>query len=183
MDKRLMMFGETDRRDTVPRVMFVDPGLGGTGWAFFACISRGQGAQPPVATGVIRGGEKEGWQSQCHSIGAMLCAQCLAGKIQTVVLEMPELWTSATSHASATHKARAGEPADLFKLTYLVGVLAASVVSYVGLPVLIAPQTWKGQLPKEVVHERIKKALGIKYKEHEADAVGMGLAAQGQLDG
>jgi len=100
------------------------------------------------------------------------------------VLEMPELWSgSAISNASATHKAKPGEPADLFKLVYLVGVLGAAALAAVGnLPVLATPAEWKGQLAKDMVTRRIQSALpGCAFRDHEWDAVGMGLSAQGKL--
>lgn len=70
------------------------------------------------------------------------------------------------------------------KLVFLVGGLGhvARRVSGV-LPVFITPEEWKGQLPKKVVLARLAKAFGKdrKFRDHEADAVGMGLAAQGGL--
>lgn len=88
---------------------------------------------------------------------------------------MPEIWTSGKSMASATR-------GDLFKLVYLIGQLSIGNGEFI--PFMIAPREWKGQLPKEEVIRRIKKLcpnVGSAIGNHEADAVGMGLALQGVL--
>ena len=97
-----------------------------------------------------------------------------------MVFEFPELFSgNAKSQASAGR-------GDLFKLTYLLGGLADRAREYTGrLPILMTPQEWKGQLPKDIVIKRIEKAFGPEYasqiNDHEGDAIGMGLAAQGRL--
>jgi hypothetical protein len=159
------------------RQLFIDPGLGGTGWAFFT-----DGAF--TNSGVLKPPSRESWQHQCHSLAGMLRGVIVACKAERVILEMPALWGgSATSYASATHHAKPGEPADLFKLTYLVGVLGdVAWQATSALPKLVHPEEWKGQLPKDAVKARIAKRLpDYDFGDHEADAVGMGLAERGLL--
>jgi hypothetical protein len=47
--------------------------------------------------------------------------------------------------------------------------------------VLVTPNEWKGNLPKEVVAARCEAQFGFTVGNHEQDAIGMGLSAQGAL--
>lgn len=189
MNYKTTMFRDKDRTETViASALFVDPGLGGTGWAYFQNLNakaKRDAASRPVNSGVIKipAREYEGsWLMHAALVSAAFQGVLTSHTPHVVVLEQPELWSgSATSHAATTAGAK-GEPGDLFKLTYLVGQFGLLTKQILGsLPVLIHPYEWKGQLSKDLVIERIK-ALGIpEPKDHEADAVGMGLAAQGLL--
>jgi len=165
------------------RTLYVDPGLGGTGWAYFDWLmKKSRKPEPPTATGVIHSPTSERWDNRVWSVCREFAGVLSAVNPEEVVLEMSALWSgSAKSYASATHHAK-GEVADLFKLTFLIGGLASVAREYTNkIPTLISPQDWKGQLPKNVVISRLESAFGKKYRDHEADAVGMGLAAQGGL--
>jgi hypothetical protein len=189
MNKKIQMFRDRDREEhELGHVLFVDPGLGGTGWAFFRMIRTlfPKTAPPfkPECSGVLKihKGEYEGsWLQHSSCVIAAFRGLLSAYKPQTVVLESPALWSgNAISHASAI-SGKDGEPGDLFKLAYLLGGLGTAVADLTGnQPVLVMPYEWKGQLPKEVILERLD-SWGIKAKDHEADAIGMGLAAQGRL--
>lgn len=167
------------------RRIFVDPGFGGTGYAVFS--EKVIGVVPPVDTGVLRPvlkGEADGaptWMERAASLWndfEMVLTDMQ--DVSTVVFEFPELWSgSATSHASATARKK-GEPPALHKLVFLIGGFA-SICEKWGVKYLLVTPGWKGQLPKKVVHLRLLKAYKRKYREHEADAVGMGLAWQGGL--
>mgnify|MGYP001810001885 CR=1 FL=1 len=124
---------------------------------------------------------RDGWIQHVEQVTSTFLGVLKALEPSTIVIEIPALWSgSAVSHASAA-AGKDGDPGDLFKLTYLVGQLGYLTKKMTGnLPVLILPYEWKGQMPKEVVLERIA-AYGIQAKDHEGDAIGMGLAAQGAL--
>jgi len=182
MDTKTVAAIWQDRKgQPLERVICVDPGLGGTGWALFESISTGdKKLEAPVLTGVIEAPRNEKWDNRvwsvCSSFGGVLASAMTAN----VVIEFPVLFSG---HAKSQSSAARG---DLFKLTYLVGGIAQVARQATGnLPILITPSEWKGQLPKDVVIARIKKAYGKKAdeftKDHEADAVGMGLALQGRL--
>lgn len=189
MNKKIQMFRDRDREEhELTNVLFVDPGLGGTGWAFFRMIRTlfPKTVPPfkPECSGVIKIPKSEyvgSWLTHSSSVVSAFRGMLSAYKPKTVVLESPALWSgNATSHASAI-SGRDGEPGDLFKLAYLLGGLGLVVVEVTGdQPILVMPYEWKGQLPKEVILERLD-SWGIKAKDHEADAIGMGLAAQGSL--
>jgi len=184
MDRKLILFSGSGGA-WLEKVVCIDPGLGGTGWALFPKLGRGgNDCIAPADSGVLRPPKGERWQNQCHSLAAMVSGMLKATAAGAVVLEMPEVWAcSSQGMASATHAAKAGEPADLCKLLYLVGVMAAAAYGTgAGLPILVCPREWKGQLAKDQVARRIMAAFpGASFRDHEWDAVGMGLAAQGRL--
>ena len=173
-------------------VMCIDPGLGGTGWAFFPKFHSTEatqklqmsnyipGAVPPTKWGVIRGDRKTSWQAQVEDIHVQYtsivyqCVQSVCG-IPHIIIEFPSFWTgSGKSYAAVT-----GEESSLGKLYYLIGAL--STAGPKAIPRLVSPEEWKGQLPKDVVIKRIKRYFpaGTVIKDHEADAIGMGLSLQG----
>jgi hypothetical protein len=88
-----------------------------------------------------------------------------------LVVEMPHYQESAVGSF-------AWKTGDLQKLVLLVGFLVADNW---GAVTLVNPREWKGQLPKAVVEERIRKRLGTKacagFKKDIWDAVGIGLWA------
>jgi Holliday junction resolvasome RuvABC endonuclease subunit len=151
-------------------MLYVDPGLGGTGWAVFH-------GPIPTEYGVIRGKAKH-WTASAHDIADEFATLLRTRKIKEVTIEFPSLWTSGKSMAS-------GVRGDLFKLTYLIGCLGTKTVEITkATPVFISPLGWKGQLPKEIVVKRIERQLpGLtgKIPNHAADAIGMGLSAQGKI--
>lgn len=152
------------------QTLTIDPGLQGTGWAYF----RGEGM--PADSGVIRPPKGDDLPHRANAALSSLKRELGQKNIGHVVLEMPGLWSgSAMSQAAAAR-------GDLTSLAYLVGVL--STVRPRAIVRLVAPGEWKGQLPKDVVISRIRRAW--KYngdiRDHEADAWGIGLwLQQGKL--
>jgi hypothetical protein len=91
-------------------------------------------------------------------------------------IEGVQLWGSVKSQTSAKR-------GDTFLLSYLIGGYCHLCTTRGVEFHIINPSTWKGQLPKEVVHKRIHKLLPeLKYdlSEHTMDAVGLGLYVNGQ---
>ena len=167
---------------------FVDPGFGGTGWAYFPRVAtrRRQKPLPPEAMNVLHYDsaikslkDDADWVlAMRHLHSQFLCK--LDDYLPAVVhIEFASLWQSAKSHASANR-------GDLFKLTALIGAYAAACMQ-VGCEIrFVRVAAWKGQLPKRVVRARIDRAWGnfagrTGLRDHETDAVGMGLAFQGGM--
>lgn len=158
------------------RVLCIDPGLGGTGLAFWNELSKGMNPADPDLCVLHHFPDSYGWLARVKSLTDNVVTSMKQTKPDWVVIEFPKLWGS--SEKSFTSAARG----DLFKLTYLVGNIGREVVAATFRPpVLVTPKEWKGQMSKDVVHRRIKRALNISYGEHVADAVGMGLAIMGAL--
>ena len=185
MNKKRVMFPASEKgagkervEEVLQHVVFVDPGLGGTGWAYYQWVNTGGGkVEAPTASGVIRAPRGECWENQafsiCHQFSGTLAA---FGCVQDVVIEFPGLFGGdATSYAAAAK-------GDLFKLAVLVGGLGYVARGHTrNMPVYVSQQEWQGQLNKQEVLLRIEKRIGMKCRDHEADAVAMGLSAQGVL--
>lgn len=166
-------------------VLTVDPGLGGTGLAFWLRLPQlPTEAVRPMASTVLRS-RKRDWVDRTDDLADDFGAYCSGSSCENefkaarlIVIESPRLWSgSAKSQAAAESNA-------LFKLTILIGrfmeAAAMRLPSYA--IVLVEPDQWKGQLPPRVVKKRIRERLGKTYREHEHAAVGIGLAIQGWLD-
>ena len=163
------------------RVLCVDPGLGGTGLAFWSSLSGSTRASlEPLATQVLKGpaSGKYTWVYRAKEISFDFRISLIALKPQKVVFEVPGLWAgSAKSMASATR-------GDLFKEAMLVGMLMHAALELEGCDIYtVTPLEWKGQLSKQAVDNRIVRALGRRrtFPNHVSDAVGMGLAAVQKL--
>lgn len=157
-------------------VMCIDPGLGGTGIAFWQELCKPMDATDPDHCMLASAREDLLWLTRVKHITDEVVAVIKTCKPDWVVIEFPELW--ASSEKSFTAAARG----DLFKLTYLVGEIGREVWGITFRPpVLVTAGQWKAQMRKPVVHARIKRALGLRYEEHIADAVGMGLSIMGAL--
>lgn len=92
----------------------------------------------------------------------------------TVYCEFPQFFSSAGGQMCAAR-------GDLAKLTFLVGRIAESCYHHQVKFVPVEVNTWKGQLPKEVVEKRVCNKLGIRHGKitsHAMDAVGIGMWAK-----
>ena len=158
----------------------VDPGLNGTGWAIWSQVK--SSGQHPLASGVIhdkREGGSDWFPSGVHIVDRLIAQlenedffEQPDGRSE-VIIEYPGYWEgSPVSQTSA----RSG---SLIKLACLVGMMADRCSVYRCRVTFITPQQWKGNLPKGIIHKEILKRLGTKYREHEADAIGMGLYIKG----
>lgn len=174
---RILFGGGQEKEGDLPNTLFVDPGLGGTGWAFFPLITKHPPkALPPDSHGCFRPKQSHSWELRACEVGAWFHGLLRGTGVQHVVMEFAEVYlTNAVSMSAA-------QSGDLFKLVYLVGVLGEVTRMECGnAPILVKPKAWKGQLPKDVVIRRLQETFGKRFHQHEADAVGMGLAAQGLL--
>lgn len=164
-------------------VTFVDPGIGGTGLAqWWAWDTSGLPIAKPSATVVLRP-SRGTWMERFRWLMVAFDEWLAKNPCEHVFIEGAALWTgSARSMAS-------GASGNLVKLAMVIGGLldAAQSSGHVTAPPKLLPvREWKGQLPKRVVRARVQRALGIGprhplLREHLADAVGMGVAAKGQL--
>ncbi len=159
------------------RVMFVDSGSGGTGWAtFYIPMLAEHPPLKPIATGVITS-DADTWQMRIAQITEDLPLMCARSKAIYVVIEWPTLWAgSSKSHAAAAS-------GKLLQLAAACGALIQGIhlMRYAVGIMLVTPNEWKGQLTKPAVNARIMRAIGETYPNHASDAVGMGLAVMGLL--
>jgi len=117
------------------QIMGIDPGLTATGVGFFA-YGRIYSHTIRPAGGTLT--------ERIHTI----CNRLKDYDVGLLVIELPQVYQGG--------KAK-GDPNDLIKLAALVGALSYTIKSV--RTILVSPGQWKGQLPKDVHHKRIKKRM------------------------
>lgn len=161
-------------------VLFIDPGITGTGWAFFPEIKCSKKKKPTsicllFQSGCFTPSKSSGWQKSSSEIWSWFGGLLSIQQPKLVVIESPEAWLSSDKGlASLRH-------GDILKLMYLIGGMAHVLKQHnMPLPLLVLAREWKGQLPKKVMQQRLQGLIdNLKgLDEHEMDAIGMGIAAQ-----
>ena len=175
----------------IDNLVTVDPGFDGTGWAYWSKLRqdeefehtmRGTGIHPRE-TGVVKLSKADGekhWMTRAVMISSQFGAKLQElvpkeGARATVMVELPEFYSgSAVSHAASVK-------GDLTILTALSGMILRVAWDCGWNAGALSPTEWKGQMNKKALKARIGRTLGTVYRNHEADAVGMGLHLAGQL--
>lgn len=158
-------------------LMAIDPGLQGTGVALFRPEKFGT---MPTMVDILTAPRRGEWWDRCYRLAEDVERLIPNPYGTTVVVEMTHYMAGATRQMS-------WKTGDMQRLTFFIGALHALMVERnSGLSFLaIETAKWKGQLPKKVVEDRIKRKLGAEackrlgLKSHEYDAVGIGLWALG----
>jgi hypothetical protein len=156
----------------------IDPGLNGTGVAVW-------NAERLVMSAVLSLRHKiashENWLHRISILdrGVEDYLRPLTSQMKLWVVEFPELHGGIAGEASL----RRG---DLFKLAALCGRLTRTAHTLGASVEFVHPTAWKGQLPKRVVIQRIRKFMGAnappQLRDHESDAIGLGLWMQGRFN-
>lgn len=138
---------------------------------------------PPTKFGLVKPLDKEpGWidnaQKQADAIRWQLHGEKISLNGGKVICEMPQAFLGNAGGMAAA------QTGSILKLSVMIGIYAREFLEHSGASFQVVPvRQWKGQLPKEVVIQRIRKYLGEKNcKEFKADvwdAVGIGLWAMG----
>lgn len=144
-------------------LLAIDPGKRKLGWAFFA-------DRRLVRCGLSRidGVDAFGRLAILHSL-ALPCAE-------TGIVELMSVYPGDRAK---------GDPNDLIAVATVGAELAGRKCDFVRY---VSPRDWKGQVPKEIHHERIlsrldedEKVLVVGQNHDTKDAVGLGLYALGRL--
>lgn len=161
-------------------LLAIDPGLTGTGWAYWREDQEHTG-DAPYAVGVVTVPSKirgDDFVARARNIANQLydIADRLYNldddKVDRVICEFPNYQDSGA-------RSMGWRSGDLQRLTFLTGVLCQRFddCSFIA----VEPFRWKGQLPKHVVESRIRKRFGnrtcreLDIRTHAWDAVGIGL--------
>jgi hypothetical protein len=114
-------------------------------------------------------------------------SSALGGKIDTVLIEQPQAYSGAKQNAN---------PKDIQDLNIVIGALMATCQKQTGGFLLVPPGTWKGQVPGDIMVERIKSKLSpdevvifdqgttgtrAGLLHNVVDAVGLGLWRVGRI--
>lgn len=141
------------------RLIAIDPGTEQAGFALF------EDEQLVVAELVREKGstkEQRAWKVACK-LGDLCVPDC------DLVIEHPQIYARSTS-----------DPDDLLALALVVG----GVLSLFKGGEIVRPRTWKGQVPKKIMTNRILKQLDekerllcskVKDNHNVLDAIGVGL--------
>ena len=126
------------------RIMGIDPGLRCTGVAW------GDLGNPELIQSYSVRVKPSSLQNRISNITASVINQYLAGLApDVVIIEKPQVYQGHLQK---------GDPNDLIDLAILVGQLMSSL-SFVWLSTILlpTPAQWKGQIPKDIHHRRIRK--------------------------
>lgn len=144
----------------------VDPGIIGTGYAVWArdwsLISWGQ----------IQPRKDRTLEQRSSLILSTLKMLIMKYTAMELYIEYPAVFSGKLGIAIAKR-------GDIVKLAFVTGIICG--ISWKRFN-LVPVNKWKGQLPKEVVKKRINKIFpNYVLKDHEYDAVGLGLYLRGDL--
>jgi hypothetical protein len=134
------------------RVLGIDPGFNACGVAYFDGKVWDTCTVRPEGRGLLP--------------RALEIRKVLAGlPADLVVIERPQVYTQ---------RLMKGDPNDEVSLAVLIGYLAAGFDCPVLLPL---PGTWKGQVPKKIHHDRLRKRIPDlgRCSSDAMDAVGLAL--------
>jgi hypothetical protein len=163
-------------------ILAVDPGLRGSGVALFDETTKAL-LRADYVKGSLKGERAEAW-------GAMRDAVWTWAEPWRVdlrlVIEFPQVRQRGSQRASK----RGTDPNDLIQLAAVVGAIV-SMRSLKGIVVRL-PEEWKGQVPKEVHHQRAMGRLSVaeltrlpkqakSIFHNTMDAVALGLTELGRL--
>lgn len=157
------------------RMLSIDPGLGNTGYCYWV-------GRQPDHVGLVHAPRVGELPDRCMKLADSLIGELPPAMIpqMRVVIELPEFQGSV-------QRSMGWKTGDLQSLVFLVGVLSA-VFHGVGCDIeLVKPSGWKGQLPKQLVIDRLTERLGAKVcrdldiQRDGWDAVGIGMWAQGRF--
>lgn len=165
-------------------VLTIDPGLGGTGVGYWTSQHWGNPYQSYQSALVVH------HDTKAVSLEEKLCSlsdrlRALWGGLDVVraLIEYPEYYETKGGLVTA-------ESGSLVKLAVVTGHIICTLQSLPSKPrvVLVPPSSWKGQVTKKVMQQRVRPLLPVhalaeleRKASHAWDAVGIGVWAQGVL--
>lgn len=167
------------------KMLSFDPGTRAMGFCLWGNLIVGDSTRgkyrPLLEAFVLTPRDKATWQQSVVDIVAQLEDRFALETIKLCVSEWPEVMGGEKAFA-------ANQSGDILKLAYAVGAVMQWAISCKAASYQIVPvTTWKGQLPKAVVADRVKVRVGNSYTllsrnmSHDWDAAGIGLWAQGRF--
>lgn len=142
------------------RILGIDPGLNACGVAIYDTETKTVESVFTVRTKITLSTLALRVLSVCGEISYLTGSETL----DLVVIEKPQVYQGALQK---------GDPNDLIDLTVLVGALVQG--SRRSEILLTTPRQWKGQVPKNIHHKRIRKRLPDlgRCSKDAMDAVGL----------
>jgi Holliday junction resolvasome RuvABC endonuclease subunit len=159
----------------MPRIISIDPGVSGTGYAVWDMLAwdRKQLVPPIEAKNLYHRYKSINPTDKVREILASLVDVCERHCITHVICETPEYFDTVGGNMVA-------KTGDLVTLAKFVGAIEGVCFCKNYEIEYVLPRTWKGQLTKEMVKNRVLKILPeISSTSHALDAIGIGLWKQG----
>lgn len=161
----------------------VDPGLRGCGVAIFDEDTKAL-LRADYVKGSAAGERAEAWRAMADSVWSWAEPWKTYTKM---VIEFPQVRQRGSQRAAK----RGTDPNDLIQLAAVVGALVC-IRSLRTVPIVYLPEEWKGQVPKEIHHERARARLSSvelavlpklakNILHNTMDAVALGLTHLGRL--
>lgn len=159
------------------KTMSIDPGNRGAGWALW-----NEGRLQNFGCVRAPNNRHIHWWEAGRQNAALLHDIGHRGRVEKVYCEFPTYFSGGKGQAAAAS-------GSLVKLSWFVGFIDALFTPEFIPFELVPVNMWKGQLPKEVVEDRICKILKKKsiirrlqsMPNHAFDAVGIGLFIHGRM--
>jgi len=145
--------------------MTIDPGANSSGWAIW------DKKWTLIDNGICTPDPKDEWELRALANAQNLLEIAEHHEVDEGYIEYPAFFQ--------THGAGVATSGALVKLAYYVGLVCGTMP----FPVkIVTVGEWKGQLPKKVVIERIKRILpGVEATKDDWDAIGIGLFLSGKM--
>lgn len=164
----------------IPCVITIDPGVKGTGIAFWDEKKFLKGVPKLLHCEILSWSRTKEWKGRVEQIIWKFDTLVRYWRPSLGVIELPAFF----GDAGGTMVAARG---DLVKLTYCAGSLAGCLYAHKIAVRAITPMAWKGQLSKEQMERRMRRDFPVLFeganppKSHALDAVGLGLYAMGAM--
>lgn len=159
-------------------IITIDPGVQGTGIAVWKASLWGI-KRPPVRCFNYDRDQKLDWKETTREFVLRFDRLFRKYDVVDVYCEYPQYFGETGKGQASTGSG------DIYKLSSLVGAFMAVTYLHQGTFTPIKVNSWKGQVPKEVIIRRITKLIpemsNMEIVSHSWDAVGVGLYAQGIL--
>lgn len=155
-------------------LLTVDPSLTSTGLALW-------NYRTLIGTELLKVSPREGehWLSVAQRMTMKFHDVLHVRQPHKVTIELPSFYASSSGHMVAVR-------GDLIKLACIVGMFTRTAMEPGADVRLVEPNEWKGQLPKDVVIQRVRDRIPeidkkFAPKKDSWDAIGIGLYEHGLL--
>lgn len=158
---------------TTEYYLSIDPGTETLGWAH--CSTQG-GQAHYINSGIeqVKASTEKDWLTRCDIIVEMMYHQSMqfrvTDRLHHILIELPTVFQTEKGQAASN----SGAVMKVFGQVMMLRSILRTVLPDPSRVMLVTPNTWKGQLPKDIVQKRLGRRWGFCPDDHnEADALGI----------
>jgi Holliday junction resolvasome RuvABC endonuclease subunit len=150
-------------------VLCIDPGTKTAGWALF--FSQDNSTRL-IKSGIFKSCKEGTWIDHIDEIIAAALSEFLGHNVNKVIIEQPQVFMSGKGQAASNSEA----VLKLMGFVFAIRSLFIHIFKLQSSAITLVPvTTWKGQIPKNISADRIKRYWNVEPKDNnEADAIGIG---------